>query len=313
MRAIIVISAILCFSAITQPEVFFETFDNSDGTFTIAYTTTEGELPQAVTLKITCNGTMVIESAVDWDPAFNCYPDYCYSQLACELSTGYPLAHPYAPGVPTLPATEVSICMGVLDQTGNQGAGPAESPNLITLAYSGLAATDCGGLYAEIMITADTLRGPDSGVVAQQGQLQSNLPTTITIGTSPCYPYTDQDYNEWISVGCPSCWCCTRQCYGDAACDLTGNIFIGYTYVGLTDFVIFARAWDVKEPPHGPGIDTIQDGICADFAHDLTGNPITGYTRVGLTDLTIFAAKWDVKEPPDGPGIPGDCAGTILP
>jgi hypothetical protein len=63
----------------------------------------------------------------------------------------------------------------------------------------------------------------------------------------------------------------------------------------------------VKEPPHGPGIASVQNGVCADFAHDKAGDEKTGYFRVGVSDLDILVANWLVKRPPQGPGIPADC------
>ncbi|MHC4113459.1 MAG: hypothetical protein ACYSUY_20490 [Planctomycetota bacterium] len=70
---------------------------------------------------------------------------------------------------------------------------------------------------------------------------------------------------------------------------------------------ILISAWLVDEPPFGPGIVSIPNGICADFAHDLGGSAKTGYYRVGPTDLNILIANWLVFEPSGGPGVPQDC------
>jgi hypothetical protein len=66
-------------------------------------------------------------------------------------------------------------------------------------------------------------------------------------------------------------------------------------------------AWYVKESPDGPGIDSIENGICADYAHDLAGNAKDGYFYVGSTDLQVLVDHWYVKEAPDGPGVDPNC------
>lgn len=63
----------------------------------------------------------------------------------------------------------------------------------------------------------------------------------------------------------------------------------------------------VKEPPYGPGVASIANGICADFAHDHSGSEKTGIYRVGPSDLNILITNWLIKEPPHGPGVPPDC------
>ncbi|MHC4642908.1 MAG: hypothetical protein ACYS32_14795 [Planctomycetota bacterium] len=165
---------------------------------------------------------------------------------------------------------------------------------------------------------------------AEDGTLLDSA--TITVLPEPeCFPPAHSDYSEWVNVGKPDCWCYPRQCHGDADGLMGGgskcgyydvepgdlNILIsswleiepacGFHYVGPSDLNILISAWLVLEPAFGPGIDSILDGICADFAHDLGGNPKTGYYRVGPTDLNILIANWLVFEPPGGPGVPQDC------
>jgi hypothetical protein len=66
-------------------------------------------------------------------------------------------------------------------------------------------------------------------------------------------------------------------------------------------------------PPDGPGIASIENGICADFGRDVEGSAKTGFHRVGTSDLNRLVANWMVKEAPDGPGVPGDCGGNMEP
>jgi parallel beta-helix repeat protein len=121
------------------------------------------------------------------------------------------------------------------------------------------------------------------------------------------FPTCHPDYNEWVNVDNPICWCYQRQCYGDTDGLLGGGPKTGFYAVGPLDFNILIAAWLVEEPPHGPGIDSISNGICADFDHDLGGSAKTGYYRVGTSDLNILLEYWMIKEPPDGNGVDPNC------
>ena len=117
-----------------------------------------------------------------------------------------------------------------------------------------------------------------------------------------CHP----DYNEWVSFGKPSCWCYQRQCRGDSD-GLKYSDPNGWFYVGQPDLDLLILAWKVKEPPHGPGIGSVENGICADFDHQQEGDPRGGYFRVGAGDLGILLEYWKILEPPDGNGIDPNC------
>lgn len=87
--------------------------------------------------------------------------------------------------------------------------------------------------------------------------------TGIAIASSPELPAAVRsDYAEWIAVGKPQCWTFPRQCHGDADGLQEGNAKTGYYYVGPNDLNILIAAWQVKEPPLGPGIATVANGIC---------------------------------------------------
>ena len=142
--------------------------------------------------------------------------------------------------------------------------------------------------------------------------------------SSGCLPRAHADFVYWVNdANEASCWCNQRQCHGDVANDKDGTAKDGYWYVGATDMVILSGSWDtgtnfwVKEPPDGPGIATVANGMCADVAHDLDGTAKDGYWYVGATDMAILAMAWDVnsnfwmKEPPDGAGIPPDWCGDL--
>jgi hypothetical protein len=120
---------------------------------------------------------------------------------------------------------------------------------------------------------------------------------------------SSSEYAEWVAVGKPICWTYPRQCHGDADGLKEGSEKTGFYYVGLNDLGILRAAWQVKEPPFGPGIATVTNGICADFAHDQGGSATTGFYRVGSTDLNRLVASWMVPDP----GVPGDCGANLKP
>jgi hypothetical protein len=120
------------------------------------------------------------------------------------------------------------------------------------------------------------------------------------------------DYADWVAVGKPACWTYPRQCHGDADGLKGGDAPTGFYYVGPSDLNILVAAWQVREPPLGPGIANVANGICADFAHDQAGDVKSGFYRVGPTDLNRLVESWLVKEPPAGPGVPGDCGGNLV-
>jgi hypothetical protein len=122
-----------------------------------------------------------------------------------------------------------------------------------------------------------------------------------------CFPADHPDYDEWVAVGKPSCWCFPRQCHGDADGIKEGGGKVEYHYVGTPDLDILADAWQIAEPKSGgPGLTGNQ--ICADFDHAEHGGGKVEYHRVGTPDLDILAANWQIAEPESGgPGIDPNC------
>ncbi|MDH4241256.1 MAG: hypothetical protein OEW48_16990 [Phycisphaerae bacterium] len=190
---------------------------------------------------------------------------------------------------------------------------PAKTGDLVSINVSG---STC------ITITANVARTDSSGVVMEDPNeiVQVNFPPPLCVGYHPCIGcYCRQaDYDEWLLVGMPACWCYQRQCHGDADGLKEGSAKAGYWYVGLNDLNILVSAWKVLEPavaptPSGPGITSVANGACADFDHLKEGSSKAGYWRVGLGDLNLLVANWKILEPavaptPGGPGVPGNCA-----
>ena len=209
-------------------------------------------------------------------------------------------------------STNLPYVLGPLADT-NEANCPAPCgpvPDVTGMAQADANTAIIAAGYTVGNITSQASAEPDDEVLSQNpvGGATPGCGSAVDIVVSDyeCY-FGQPDYAQWALVGKPDCWCNPRQCHGDAAGDMTGTPFQGYTYVGTTDLAIFATAWDVKEPTKGPGIATIPNGICCDFNHDKTGTPFQGYTYVGTTDLANFATYWDVKEPTKGPGTPADC------
>jgi hypothetical protein len=266
--------------------VDFDVVDNGDCTVTISYTTTDGDLPRGLALNLLADGA-IVESADSWatDEEFNVFLDYAF-----DNSEGYtvgmegqtPIADPTAAGVGTLPASEISVCMGYLDENGidpKGEAGPATCTNVITIAYSGTGT---------LTVSADTLRGPDSGVVGSE--LVSDLPITITLpgcGGDPCEDLMTgtmlTDYQAYQTNGKdPSSWCWQYQCHGDSDGANSGFPFFYQVYTG--DLNLIVANWQAK-------IDTAEPS--ADVDHLSSGFPF--FYRVYTGDLNTLVANWQKK------------------
>jgi hypothetical protein len=285
-KKIVALVLILTMSAAnTMALVIFDAVNNGDGTVTISYTT-DGHQPSAIALRILCSDTLLITGGSGTDAAFNCFPDYAYSNDPYVLGDGDPFADPAGPGAATLPVAEVSICMGVLDETGNQAAGPTTA-TIIVLATTG---------SGDMTIAADTLRGPGSGVVSTEGELESNLSGGGTIWPRwpipDCMAETNPDYDTWISVGMPDCWCCEYQCRGDADCLIQFGILRIYS----DDLDCLVGGYG--QPILPPG------GICCDFDHKMQ----FGVLRIYTDDLAVLVANYGKSTvvPCSGPGSGND-------
>ena len=185
--------------------------DNGGGTLTISYTSDPAEAPRGIALLLSCSDTLEITGYVtdSADDKMNCFIDYAYSNDPYAIGDGDPLADPANPGVATLPAAEVSICMGVLDETGSQLPGNPAG-DIATLTYTGAG---------DLTIAADTLRGPDSGVVG------SEIPSNLSAGPIVV---------ENVGGGTTTCW--------DYDCFLNGDVN-GDCLITFADIQILIDAW----------------------------------------------------------------------
>ena len=305
------------------------TVEPAGSTAAIKYAT-DGEKVRAFALDITVNKGKIVaisdfirgESTAQ-KPGYGIFPgnfgryisvDGTTGEVASWDPNGYtPVADPCDPGaLGGLGTNGITIEMGALYYpTGDDSPNaPPTSGTLFKLTLSE---------PATVTIALNEARG---GVVLTNPEVAATVDldqaTNVTIGggdvaTADLLPASHPDYAEWVAVGKPACWAYPRQCHGDADGLKEGSAKTGFYYVGYQDMGVFAKAFQVMEPPFGIGIAAIENGICADFARDQEGSAKTGFYRVGTTDLNVLAASWLVKEAPEGAGVPGDCGGNLQP
>jgi hypothetical protein len=296
-----------------------------DNTAAIKYET-DGEKVRAFALDIMTDGA-AIEGISDFirgestaaNRGYGIFPANFGRYITVDADTGEvadwdvddytPVADPCDPGALGGLGTEgITIEMGALYYPTDDASpnAPDNSGVLCKLTLSG---------EANLTVTLNEVRG---GVVLTDPDVAANVDlnqaTNVTVGgAEDLLPASHPDYDEWVAVGKPDCWAYPRQCHGDADGLSSGSAKSGIYYVGTGDLNVLIAAWQTLEPPDGPGIASIENGICADFARDQDGSAKTGIYRVGTTDLNILIGNWLVKEAPDGPGVPGDCGGTLEP
>ena len=101
------------------------------------------------------------------------------------------------------------------------------------------------------------------------------------------------DYDQWVAVGEPVCWCYPRQCHGDADCKSQSTEKF---WVSTGDLDILIAAWNKPlaeiEGVRISGLDL----VCADFDHKAQGRE---KHRVSTDDLDILIANWSTADRPD--------------
>jgi hypothetical protein len=286
---------------------------------------TDGEKVRAFALDITVDKGVITgisdfirgESTAE-KPGYGIFPANFARHITVDPNTGEvanwninkytPVADPCDPGaLGGLGTNGITVEMGALYY-------PTDDDSVNAPPNSGLLFKLTLSQEANLTVTLNEIRGgvvltnPDKAATVDLSQATG----VVVNGGVDLLPPTHPDYAEWVAVGKPACWAYPRQCHGDAD-GLAVSGKTGTYYVGTSDLNILTDAWQVKEPPFGPGIASIQNGICADFAHDIEGGNKAGWYRVGTNDLNILVENWLVKEPPAGPGVPADCGGTLVP
>jgi len=150
----------------------------------IQLTSVEGENVRG--LAIVVESAEPITAVAKGDAVFNVFMDAAYEAETATpgsyvIGAGEPVADPDAKGTIALGGTKISLCMGALDETGNQLAVPAGTIDVATI-------TVCG----EVTITADALRGGIVGDAVVEGTIAGG---TVVCG-GPCVG--DVDGNNYI-------------------------------------------------------------------------------------------------------------------
>ena len=145
-------------------------------------------------------------------------------------------------------------------------------------------------------ITGNVIRADANGVVLED---PCDIPAVTLNGTNcaaapKCFPSGHDDYQTWLDLNEPSCWCFPRQCHGDA----DGKQQLVGTkesfWVSNNDLLILAAGY-VQAYGGDPEVDT---WICADFDHaqQLVGTKESFW--VSNNDLLILSAYY-VQDPVD--------------
>jgi hypothetical protein len=275
MKKYICLVMVICLTATfaQAQDVTFSAADN--GGLEISYTSTTP--PRGIALKCTVLGGDLVSidtGAVTQDAAFNTNIDFAYTVYTgggtYNIGDGHPIADPCGPGelALTTDIAQFSICLGVLDQSGNQAPGPAAT-TLVTIPLTSSTSTTT----VSILVEEDSLRGGVAGSV-----LSTNLPlppVDISVGGGPeCFKNTDPGSNDWVAAGSPDCWCFRRQCRGDI-----DGVNSGPFAVGLVDLGdLLAALNQFALPATLPNSGNV--GLCANLNHVNEG-PF----KVGLADL----------------------------
>lgn len=288
----------LCVALLAVPAmavVEFSGVDNGGGTLTISYECVDVDSPRGIALLLTCDGTLELTGyeAASADDKMNCFIDYAYSNDPYNLGEGHPIADPAGPGAldATAGVTELSLCMGALDETENQLPGDPDGV-VATLTYTG---------SGNLTIAADTLRGPGSGVVGSE--LPSNLSDggivvieNVGDGIVECIKADSPLYQPWSDWGKPDCWCYARNCKGDADGKKIGD----YWVQGEDLNALIASYFKVD-------VDLPAGGICADFDHKKIGDYRVQGEDLNLLIEYYFDLEGDIPEcPKDWDGVNGD-------
>jgi hypothetical protein len=173
---------------------------------------------------------------------------------------------------------------------------PAKSGDLVSLKVS---KDTC------LTISASVPRAGSSGVVMEDPNeiVEVNLPDLFCVLVSTqtdcepwwqdCLigvrPWRDGEYEYWVLINKPECWCYHRQCHGDA----DGLLTFGRP-VSLSDLNILKAGFGKTVTE----LFDVPDGFCADFDHKTTfGRPVS------LADLNTLKQYFGVPEAQ----VPQDC------
>jgi hypothetical protein len=104
-----------------------------------------------------------------------------------------------------------------------------------------------------------------------------------------CFPSDHPDYDEWVSVGKPDCWCCPKQCHGDATGSDEQFGHASWVSVGFHDFQILLQGYNKS----GYSNPVTHPWIAADFTHSDEEFGRGNYVRVGFQDFQVLLTYYN--------------------
>ena len=332
MRRMFLVLIVLAFAMPAMAAVLITATDEGGGIVRIDYITDANVSAFALEISFDSNATIVdvnnyhLGESTTSSKGYGIFLDKIngikINNQGQVTSDGNPIAHKNAPDAngTGLGTGKVILEMGALYEEGNQPALSGtlckiryellsfwfETPPTTTMTIVGNATR--GNIVLENASAAahnlpQTLAGlPDTGLATciVQGHMTPDYSVTgLDWGGGPAY----SDYNDWVAVDQPGCWCVgndpnanARQCWGDADTHSQGNKNF---WVFTEDLNVLLAGWKKKYVNMAgqtyPGLFGPVPWICADFDHFGQG---TKKFRVFTNDLNILLAGWKQKNLP---------------
>jgi len=308
MRKIVLTLALLMLATPALADVKIIVEDESNLIAAIKYQTTAGEHVRAFALDVSVSaGTIDAVSdyikgeSVPGNIGYGIFPANFAAYITVDATTGEVETWDVNGYTPVAPATD-------------PGAAGALGSNAITLEMGALYsppedsspnAPPTSGTLCKIKVSGDTkvtVKQNDTrgGVVLTDPAVTPTVDTTQATAVEikavvDCFPTTNSQYNDWVLLGKPDCWCAKPkgsgyQCDGDADGKTQG---IPKYRIYTDDLNILVANWSKKadDPTLNP---------CADIDHKSQGIP---KYRVYTNDLNILVANWSKKDA----ALAGDC------
>jgi hypothetical protein len=126
-----------------------------------------------------------------------------------------------------------------------------------------------------------------NGRIVNMGAYGGTSEASLSPSGISCISADHPDYDEWVKVSKPICWCYRRQCHGDADGKSQGK---KKYWVSTEDLDILIAAWNK------PFEQLAGNQICADFDHLPQGK---SKYRVSTDDLDILISNWNIANKPN--------------
>jgi hypothetical protein len=258
--------------------------DPEDGIVEVSYIADDdANIPRAFGLDITLDNAETITAIIDANEKYWVYPGTIQIVDGVVTDEGEPVAPGgYKTAKGGIDTNGMTIEMGSLyAEEDDQGhtEGPPDAGVLLTFSVSG---------SCQVKIEGNAARG--NVVLEDTSEAGTNLPTTCDVViTVDCFVVgnadgcghviTQADYDMWVSLSKPDCWCYPCHCRGDAdnTCTITSP-----------DIMNTRNAW-----PGAPVYGTYN--ACADI--DYTGT-------ITSPDIMAIRNAWP-GAPVNGPGCSG--------